>query len=138
MYRVISANSKKFGEPANNNWKLPIKNFYQNIQILKDFRSQIEVGESRKRKSRKHLGPVIDVDCGDNHSVLDAYEKYKDTVEFIRWFPDSENCSKEEYSILNQNKYIDLKYITNSAKGFLSVQSKDESFKLWQKGSELS
>mgnify|MGYP001170952985 CR=1 FL=1 len=135
MYRVISANSKKFGEPANNNWKLPIKKFLSKNTNFKRFQEPNRSWRIYEKENlEKHLGPVIDVDCGDNHSVLDTYEKYKDTVEFIRWFPDSENCSKEEYaSILNQNKYIDLKYITNSAKGFLSVQSKDESFKLWQR-----
>ena len=74
MYRVISANSKKFGEPANNNWKLPIKKFlskHTNFNRFQEPNRSWRIYE--KENLEKHLGPVIDVDCGDNHSVLDAY-----------------------------------------------------------------
>ena len=57
----------------------------------------------------KHFGKVLSVDGEDGHSVLDAYEQYKDTIEYIRWYP----CKKRpRMSILSQDNQLDLKYIS--------------------------
>lgn len=134
MFKVISANSKNFGEPANKGWKYPIKKLLSKYTKIDRFQEPNRSWRIFEKESlEKYFGPVIDVDCGDGYSVINTFKKYKDSVEYIRWFPDSENCSKKEYlSILEQDKQLDLKYITNSARGFLAVQSKEETFRIWK------
>ena len=97
MYKVISANRGSHKAPKN--WRV-----------------------FEKENMEKHFGPVLDVDGEDGHSVLDAYNKYKDTIEYVRWYPCPETCTQDEYNgVLNQSSKLDLKYITNSAEGFESV-----------------
>ena len=109
MYKVISANRGSHKAPKN--WRV-----------------------FEQENLEKHFGKVLNVDGEDGHSVLDAYNKYADTLEYIRWYPCPETCNSQEYSgVLSQDKEIDLKYITNSAKGFESVQSKEVCFREWKK-----
>ena len=132
MFKVLSANSKSFKGYAEKNWKTIFKNTLSKIKKFEEPDRSWRVFE--RESLEKHFGLSIDVDNGDGHSILDAYEKYKDTIEYIRWFPCSETTTAKEYqSILNQNSQLDLKYITNSAKGFLAVQSKEETFRIWEK-----
>jgi hypothetical protein len=109
MYSVISANRSPQRAPKN--WRV-----------------------FEKEMLEKHFGKVLDVNGEDGHSVLDAYNRYGDTVKYIRWYPDPELMTNEEYlGMVNQNNEIgNLPYITNSVEGFLSVQSKEEAFKLWK------
>ena len=109
MYKVISANRSSHKAPKN--WRV-----------------------FEQENLEKHFGRVLNVDGEDGYSVLDAYKKYKDTLEYIRWYPCPETCNSQEYSgILSQDNQLDLKYITNSAKGFKSVQSKEVCFETWKK-----
>jgi D-alanine-D-alanine ligase-like ATP-grasp enzyme len=108
MYKVIAANRGPSKPPKN--WRI-----------------------FERESMEKHFGPVLDVNGEDGHSVLDAYEKYKDTLEYIRWYPCPESCTDEEYKgILSQDSKINLPYLTNSAKGFLAVQSKEVCFQNWK------
>lgn len=109
MYKVISANRGPLRAPKN--WRV-----------------------FEKEMMEKHFGPVLDVNGEDGSSVLTAYEQYKDTVSYIRWYPDPELLNAIEYNgILNQNKLIgNLPYITNSASGFINVQNKEAAFKIWK------
>lgn len=109
MYKVIAANRSP--QRASKNWRI-----YE------------------KESMQKHFGPVLDVNGEDGTSVLKAYEQYKDTVEYIRWYPDPELITEKEYKgMLAQNKATgNLPYITNSAEGFKYVQSKEETFKRWK------
>jgi len=108
MYKVISANRSSHKAPKN--WRV-----------------------FEQENLEKHFGRVLNVDGEDGYSVLDAYKKYKDTLEYIRWYPCPETCNSQEYTgILLQDKEIDLKYITNSARGFKSVQSKEVCFETWK------
>ena len=109
MYKVIAAN--RGPQKAPKNWRV-----------------------FEKESMERHFGPVLDVNGEDGHSVLEAYEKYKDTLEYIRWYPCPETCNQDEYNgILQQDSQIDLKYLTNSAEGFLAVQSKEVCFDRWKK-----
>jgi D-alanine-D-alanine ligase-like ATP-grasp enzyme len=87
-----------------------------------------------KEMLEKHFGPVLDVNGEDGHSVLDAYNKYKDTITHIRWYPDPEQITNEEYlGMIKQNEAIgNLPYITNSAEGFINVQNKECAFQKWK------
>ncbi len=109
MYKVISANRSPQRAPKN--WRV-----YE------------------RESMEKYFGPVIDVNGEDGHSVLDAYEKYKDSIEFIRWYPDPELLTKQEYDgMVSQNNVIGkLPYITNSVEGFRFVQNKEETFQRWK------
>ena len=108
MYKVISANRKSNKAPKN--WRV-----------------------FEQENLEKHFGKVLNLDGEDGYSVLDAYKKHKETLEYIRWYPCPETCNSQEYTgILLQDKEIDLKYITNSAKGFKSVQSKEVCFETWK------
>lgn len=109
MYTVIAAN--RGPERANKNWRI-----------------------FEKESMSKHFGSVLDVNGEDGVSVLNAFEKYKDTVKYIRWYPDPELITEKEYQgMLYQNEKIgNLPYITNSAPGFKYVQSKEETFKRWK------
>lgn len=135
MYKVISVSSNSFRKPANLDWKGPIKTILSKYTSLDRFQEPDRSWRVHEKENlEKYFGPVIDVDSGDGYSILDTYEKYKDTVEYIRLFPCSENCDKKEYeSISSQVNQLDLKYITNSVDGFLAVQSKDETFRRWKK-----
>jgi glutathione synthase/RimK-type ligase-like ATP-grasp enzyme len=108
-YKVISANRGPKRTPKN--WRI-----------------------HEKEMLEKHFGPVLDVNGEDGHSVLDAFNKYKDTVTHIRWYPDPEQITKEEYlGMIRQNELIgNLPFITNSAEGFINVQSKEYAFKKWK------
>ena len=108
MYKVIAANRSSNKAPKN--WRIFEQEYME-----------------------KHFGKVLSVDGEDGHSVLNAYEQYKDTIEYIRWYPCPETCNEQEYSgILSQDNELDLKYITNSAQGFKSVQSKEVCFETWK------
>ena len=72
MYKVISAN--RAPNKTNKNWRI-----------------------FEKEMMEKHFGKVLDVNGEDSHSVLNAYEKYGDTVEYISCYPDPEGMSKYEY-----------------------------------------
>ena len=82
----------------------------------------------------KHFGKVLDVNGEDSHSVLNAYEKYGDTVEYIRWYPDPEGMSKYEYwGMIDQSEKIGkVPYLTNSPEGFINVQNKELAFARWK------
>ncbi len=108
MYKVISANRSSNKAPKN--WRVFEQEYLQ-----------------------KHFGPIINVDGEDGHSVVEAYRKYKNDIGYIRWYPCPETCNRTEYhGILQQNRELKLKYITNSAEGFINVQSKEEAFKTWK------
>tara|TARA_Y100001935_G_scaffold252888_1_gene257758 strand:+ start:452 stop:1555 length:1104 start_codon:yes stop_codon:yes gene_type:complete len=110
MYKVISANRSKLRAPKN--WRI-----------------------FEKESLEKYFGKVIDTNGEDGYSVLETYEKYKDSIEYIRWYPDPELLTKKEYlGMLYQDYKIgDLKYLINSPKGFINVQSKEEAFKVWKR-----
>lgn len=109
MYKVIAANRSP--QRASKNWRV-----------------------FEKESMERHFGPVLDVNGEDGTSVLNAFKKYKDTVEYIRWYPDPELVTEKEYKgMLDQNAATgNLPYITNSAEGFKYVQSKEETFKRWK------
>ena len=108
LYKVISANRGSHKEPKN--WRV-----------------------FEKQGLVKHFGEVLDVNGEDGHSVLKAYNKYSDSVRYIRWYPDPEGINTAEYnSMVKQSDEIgDVPYIGNSAKGFINVQCKEEAFKIW-------
>ena len=109
MYKVISAN--RSSKRANKNWRI-----------------------FEKESLSRYFGPVLDVNGEDGYSVLEAYNKHKDTVTHIRWYPDPELMTKQEYDgMVAQSEIIgNIPYITNSAKGFINVQCKEEAFKVWK------
>ena len=109
MYKVIAAN--RSSKRASKNWRI-----------------------FEKESMQEHFGPVLDVDGEDGVSVLKAFEQYKDTVEYIRWYPDPELITEKEYKgMISQNDATgNLPYITNSAQGFKYVQSKEKTFKKWK------
>ena len=83
MYKVISANRSSHKAPKN--WRV-----------------------FEQENLEKHFGRVLNVDGEDGYSVLDAHKKYKDTLEYIRWYPCPETCNSQEYTgILLQDKEID-------------------------------
>lgn len=108
-YKVISAN--RSSKRANKNWRI-----------------------FEKESLERYFGRVVDVDGEDGTSVTSTYTKYRDSIEYIRWYPDPELLTLEEYNgMVRQNEEIgDLPYITNSAKGFINVQCKEEAFKVWK------
>jgi len=108
-YKVISANRSPQRSPKN--WRV----FEQEMM-------------------QKHFGPILNVNGEDGHSVLEAFNKHKDTISHIRWYPDPELLTKPEYDgMVNQSNIIgDIPYITNSAKGFINVQNKECAFKKWK------
>jgi hypothetical protein len=110
MYKVISANRSSKREPKN--WRI-----------------------FEKEAVEKHFGEVIDCDGEDGCSVLETYKKHKDSVEYIRWYPDPELMNKSEYDgMVDQSDEIgDVPYLVNSAHGFKSVQCKDAAFGSWRK-----
>ena len=75
MYKVIAANRGPSKPPKN--WRI-----------------------FEKENMEKHFGPVLDVNGEDGHSVYDAFKEYKDTIEYIRWYPCPESCTEEEYNEL--------------------------------------
>ncbi len=109
MYSVISAN-RGVGK-VNKNWRV-----------------------FEKEMLEKHFGKVLDVDGEDGHSVIEQYEKYKDDIRYIRWYPDPDEMNREEYEgMLKQRQQIgDIPFITNSPIGFLSVQNKEVAFARWK------
>ena len=109
MYKVISAN--RAPNKTNKNWRI-----------------------FEKEMMEKHFGKVLDVNGEDSHSVLNAYEKYGDTVEYIRWYPDPEGMSKYEYwgMIDKSEKIGKVPYLTNSPEGFINVQNKELAFARWK------
>tara|TARA_A100001515_G_scaffold140959_2_gene137286 strand:+ start:426 stop:1508 length:1083 start_codon:yes stop_codon:yes gene_type:complete len=108
MYKVISANRGSHKAPKN--WRVFEQEYLE-----------------------KHFGSVINVDGEDGKSVIDTFSKYENSIKYIRWYPCPETCTKEEYDgILRQSDKLNLDYITNSAKGFINVQSKEEAFKTWK------
>ena len=109
-YKVISANRSPQRSPKN--WRV----FEQEMM-------------------QKHFGPVLNVNGEDGYSVLEAFNKHKDTITHIRWYPDPELLNHHEYTgMVNQSKIIgDIPYITNSAEGFINIQNKECAFKKWQK-----
>ncbi len=109
MYKVISANRSP--KKANKNWRV-----YE------------------KSSLEKFFGKVIDVNGEDSYSVSKTYEMYKDSIEYIRWYPCPEDISREEYDgILSQNKNIgDIKYICSSAEGVIFSQCKEKAFERWK------
>jgi len=108
-YKVISANRSP--RRADKNWRV----FEQEMM-------------------QKHFGPILNVNGEDGHSVLEAFNKHKDTITHIRWYPDPELMTKQEYDgMVAQSEAIgNIPYITNSAKGFINVQCKEEAFKVWK------
>ena len=117
MYKVIAANRGPSKPPKN--WRI-----------------------FEKENMEKHFGPVLDVNGEDGHSVYDAFKEYKDTIEYIRWYPCPESCTEEEYNgMIKQNEYINnelgylkvMPYLTNSVVGFNAVQSKEVCFQEWKK-----
>ena len=109
MYHVISANRSPARAPKN--WRI-----------------------FEKESLEKYFGKVIDVNGEDGHSVIDTYNKYHDSIKYIRWYPDPELLTKDEYlGILKQSCEIgSIPYIINSPHGLLNVQSKEEAFKIWK------
>ena len=107
-YKVISANRSSNRSPKN--WRV----FEQEMM-------------------EKHFGPVLNVDGEDGKSVTQAFKEHKD-ISHIRWYPDPELITNEEYSgMIKQNKEIgNLPFITNSAEGFINVQNKENAFKVWK------
>lgn len=110
MYKVISANRAPNRAPKN--WRV-----------------------FEKEMMEKHFGPILDVNGEDGISVQSAYEQYKDTISHIRWYPDPELLTANEYAgILKQNENIgNVPFITNSAEGFINVQNKEAAFEIWKK-----
>ena len=110
MYKVISANRSP--NRAKKNWRI-----------------------FEKESLERYFGKVLDVNGEDSKSVTNAYDKYSDSIEYIRWYPDPELITLEEYNgMVRQNEIIgDLPFITNSARGFINVQCKEEAFKVWKK-----
>jgi len=108
-YKVISANRSSNRSPKN--WRV----FEQEMM-------------------EKHFGPVLNVDGEDGHSVVQAFREHKNDISHIRWYPDPELMTGEEYSgMIRQNKEMgNLPFITNSAEGFINVQSKENAFKVWR------
>lgn len=133
MYKILSANASINTQALGGNWwKTLLKKAGYAISGIEVLDRSWRAYE--RENIEKHFGPVLDVSCDDGISALRAYEKYKDSLEYIRWFPDTDTCNSKQYKgILNQDSQIGLKYIANSAKGFLAAQSKDETFKIWQK-----
>lgn len=109
MYKVISAN--RAPKKTNKNWRI-----------------------FEKEMMEKHFGKVLNVNGEDGSSVIRAYNEYKDSIEYIRWYPDPELMNRTEYEgMVWQNKEIgNLPYITNSAEGFLFVQNKELAFQRWK------
>ena len=108
-YKVISAN--RSSNRANKNWRI-----------------------FEKESLEKYFGPVLDVNGEDGRSVLEAYNKFKNSIEYIRWYPDPELITNEEFKgLVNQSNEIgNVPYITNSAQGFEYVQSKEKAFQVWK------
>ena len=108
-YKVISAN--RAPNRANKNWRI-----------------------FEKESLERYFGPVLDVNGEDGKSVVEAYNRYKNSIEYIRWYPDPELITLQEYNgMVNQSNAIgNIPYITNSAKGFINVQCKEEAFKVWK------
>ena len=50
-----------------------------------------------KESLERHFGPVLDVNGEDGVSVLNAYNKYFDSVKYIRWYTDPELMTSREY-----------------------------------------
>jgi len=109
MYNVISANRSP--KKANKNWRI-----------------------FEQKNLKNHFGPILNVNGEDSHSVLDAYLKHKDTIKYIRWYPDPEKMTNAEYQgMLNQSKQIgNIPYITSSPEGFICVQNKEKAFEIWK------
>jgi len=109
MYKVISANRSSNRAPKN--WRI-----------------------FEKESLVKYFGEVIDVDGEDGASVIEAFNKYNDSIQYIRWYPDPELLTKQEYlGILKQGCEMgSIPYIANSPHGLLNVQSKEEAFKIWK------
>lgn len=86
-----------------------------------------------KESLERHFGSVIDVNGEDGVSVLNAYNKYFDSVKYIRWYTDPELMTSREYEgSLAQSRIIgNVPYLINSAKGFKNVQCKHHAFKTW-------
>lgn len=110
MYKVISANRGPTREPKN--WRV-----------------------FEKEAVEKHFGEVLDCNGEDGVSVLEAYNQNKDSIEYIRWYPDPELMTQIEYEgMVKQSEEIgDLPFLVNSAVGFKAVQCKDAAFDLWKK-----
>jgi len=108
-YKVISANRSP--NRAQKNWRI-----------------------FEKENLEKYFGSVLDVDGEDGRSVLEAYNQYKNSIKYIRWYPDPELITNKEFNgLVNQSKEIGpLPFITNSAAGFKYVQNKEEAFKKWK------
>ena len=106
-YKVISANRSP--NRSNKNWRI-----------------------FEKENLEKHFGPVLDVNGEDGVSVLKAFEKHKDTVEYIRWYPDPELLTEKEFKgMLYQNEKIgNIPYITNSAPGFKGMEDANPGIKV--------
>ena len=109
-YKVISA-SRGPGNGSKKNWRI-----------------------FERSKLEEHFGKIIDVPCDDGFSVLRAYKENRDSLKYIRWYPDSELTNRLEYDgMLKQNEKINnLKFLTNSAEGFINVQNKEKAFKIWK------
>lgn len=110
MYKVISANRSRRREPKN--WRV-----------------------FEKEAVEKYFGSVLDCDGEDGVSVLNAYKENKDSVEYIRWYPDPELMTKGEYEgMVKQSDEIGrVPFLVNSAVGFKAVQCKDFAFDLWKR-----
>ena len=82
----------------------------------------------------KHFGPVLNVNGEDGHSVLKAFNQNKNTISHIRWYPDPEGLTYNEYMgmVEQSNKIGNIPYITNSAQGFINVQNKECAFRKWK------
>ena len=73
MYKVISAN--RAPNRANKNWRI-----------------------FEKEALERYFGKVLDVNGEDSKSVLNAFNEHKDTIEYIRWYPDPELMTLNEYN----------------------------------------
>lgn len=134
MYKVISVSSPSFDEPANTGWKKPVKKFLKKYTRIDRFQEPSRSWRVYEKENlEKYFGKVICVSTIKKDSVIKTLNEYRNTVEYIRWYPHSERCTKEEYdNITNQSKEINLKYLTNSPDGFIYVQSKEKAFTKWQ------
>ena len=72
MYKVIAANRSP--KRASKNWRI-----------------------FERESMERHFGPVLDVNGEDSFSVLKAYQQHKDTVKYVRWYPDPELITEKEY-----------------------------------------
>lgn len=108
MYTVISANRSP--SKANKNWRIYEKQYLE-----------------------KYFGKVLNVNGEDGKSVENAFERYSDTIQFIRWYPCPEDVTEHEYDgILRQSESTgNLPYICSSASGVIFSQCKDMAFKRW-------